>query len=223
MYLPGPEARLSMKKPVLLAFAGLVFAQWHSGLHAQKVPSDICYRPAIGSSVPEPEDLRSRNGVLKVELSIHNYPDADGSTRYCYLDGNGNESPNLRLKPGDLLVLHLKNDLKGPNPAIAHADGAHAHMNAEKNEDSCLEWLDDIDSTNLHFHGLTVPPVCHQDDVLKTSISPSDPPFEYRFRISGRTSRPDCIGTTRTFTALASAGARRSIGRNHRRGNRARQ
>jgi FtsP/CotA-like multicopper oxidase with cupredoxin domain len=28
-----------------------------------------------------------------------------------------------------------------------------------------------------------VPPVCHQDDVLKTSIQPGDPPFEYRFRI----------------------------------------
>jgi FtsP/CotA-like multicopper oxidase with cupredoxin domain len=38
-------------------------------------------------------------------------------------------------------------------------------------------------STNLHFHGLTVPPVCHQDDVLHTSIGPGDPPFEYRFRI----------------------------------------
>ena len=38
-------------------------------------------------------------------------------------------------------------------------------------------------STNLHFHGLTVPPVCHQDDVLKTSIQPGDAPFEYRFRI----------------------------------------
>lgn len=38
-------------------------------------------------------------------------------------------------------------------------------------------------STNLHFHGLTVPPLCHQDDVLKTSIGPGDPPFEYRFRI----------------------------------------
>jgi len=38
-------------------------------------------------------------------------------------------------------------------------------------------------STNLHFHGLTVPPVCHQDDVLKTSIQSDDPPFEYRFRI----------------------------------------
>ena len=38
-------------------------------------------------------------------------------------------------------------------------------------------------STNLHFHGLSVPPVCHQDDVLKTMIAPGDPPFEYRFQI----------------------------------------
>ena len=37
--------------------------------------------------------------------------------------------------------------------------------------------------TNLHFHGLTVPPVCHQDDVLKTLIPPGAPPFEYRFQI----------------------------------------
>jgi hypothetical protein len=35
-------------------------------------------------------------------------------------------------------------------------------------------------STNLHFHGLTVPPVCHQDDALKTSIQPDDAPFDYR-------------------------------------------
>jgi len=38
-------------------------------------------------------------------------------------------------------------------------------------------------STNLHFHGMTIPPVCHQDEVFKTSIRPGDPPFEYRFRI----------------------------------------
>ena len=38
-------------------------------------------------------------------------------------------------------------------------------------------------SANLHCHGLTIPPVCHQDDVLKTSLQPGDPPFEYRFRI----------------------------------------
>ncbi|MEX6913292.1 multicopper oxidase domain-containing protein, partial [Pseudomonas aeruginosa] len=28
-----------------------------------------------------------------------------------------------------------------------------------------------------------VPPVCHQDDVLKTSIQPDDAPFDYRLRI----------------------------------------
>jgi len=38
-------------------------------------------------------------------------------------------------------------------------------------------------STNLHFHGLEVPPICHQDDVIHTSIQPSEPGFEYRFRI----------------------------------------
>jgi FtsP/CotA-like multicopper oxidase with cupredoxin domain len=38
-------------------------------------------------------------------------------------------------------------------------------------------------STNLHFHGLTIPPTCHQDDVLKTSVQPGDAPFDYRFRI----------------------------------------
>jgi FtsP/CotA-like multicopper oxidase with cupredoxin domain len=50
-----------------------------------------------------------------------------------------------------------------------------------------------LTSANLHFHGLSVPPLCHQDDVLRTSIQPFEPPFEYRFRIptagdSGETS-----------------------------------
>ncbi|MFZ1157446.1 MAG: multicopper oxidase domain-containing protein, partial [Candidatus Sulfotelmatobacter sp.] len=38
-------------------------------------------------------------------------------------------------------------------------------------------------STNLHFHGLTIPPVCHQDDVLHTSIEAGAASFEYRTRI----------------------------------------
>lgn len=38
-------------------------------------------------------------------------------------------------------------------------------------------------STNLHFHGLAVPPVGHQDETLRTRIEPADPPFEYRIQI----------------------------------------
>ncbi len=160
-----------------------IFAQWHAVLRAKEVPANTCPRPSPGSAVTEPEDLRSRNGELKVDLTIHNYADADGSTRYCYTDGNGNQSPNLRLKPGDLLILRLKNDLKVSDPAPAGANHLHAHMNAEPSGDPCVSGAMTAKSTNLHFHGLTIPPVCHQDDVLKTSISPSDPPFEYRFRI----------------------------------------
>jgi FtsP/CotA-like multicopper oxidase with cupredoxin domain len=165
-----------VKELVLIALASVM-------LHAAEVPRNTCNRPGTGSAVPEPEDLRSINGVLKADLTIHNSIEADGSVRYCYVDGNGNVSPNLRLKPGDLLILHLKNDLTDLDPKV------HAHMHADKspaeksNNDPCVSGAMTATSTNLHFHGLTIPPVCHQDDVLKTSVSPRDAPFEYRFRI----------------------------------------
>jgi FtsP/CotA-like multicopper oxidase with cupredoxin domain len=177
-----------VKKRVLIAFASVFFAPWHGGLRAQDLASNACQHPLAGSALTEPEDLRSRNGVLKVDLTIQNHAGPDSSTRYCYVDGQGNQSPNLRLNPGDLLILRLKNELTDSHPTAGAAKHLHAHMNGEhkdagKNEDACAGGSMTSTSTNLHFHGLTVPPVCHQDDVLKTSIGPSDPPFEYRFRI----------------------------------------
>jgi FtsP/CotA-like multicopper oxidase with cupredoxin domain len=161
---------------------------------ADSVPRDPCTRAAPGSPVPEPRDLRSDHGVLKVDLSVHDFHEPDGTTRYCYVLPDGDIAPTLRLHPGDLLVLHLKNELVDPDPpahaeASAHAQpSAHAHSHdhggsAAKPTDPCSSGAMSAVSTNLHFHGLTVPPVCHQDDVLKTSIQPSDPPFEYRFQI----------------------------------------
>jgi FtsP/CotA-like multicopper oxidase with cupredoxin domain len=177
-----------MKNLPLVTFAFLVLAQCPRALRAQQSPHNICARPVTGSLVPEPADLRSTNGVLKVELTIHNHIEADGSTRYCYIDGNGNQSPNLRLKPGDLLILRLKNELTSADTAdasvAAPAMDSHTHMRSHKNGDPCAgaAAMTSI-STNLHFHGLTIPPVCHQDDVLNTAIGPRDPVFEYRFRI----------------------------------------
>ena len=180
-----------MKKRVIHVFAAMIFAPWGAALHAQDVPGNICQRPPAGTALTEPEDLRSRNGVLKVDLTFYNFTGADGSTRYCYIDAQGNQSPNLRLKPGDLLILRLKNDLTDSAPALASGKHPHAgmtemndvHMNAEENEGACTTGSLTSTSTNIHFHGLTVPAVCHQDDVLKTSIGPRDLPFEYRFRI----------------------------------------
>jgi FtsP/CotA-like multicopper oxidase with cupredoxin domain len=152
-----------------------------TGLRAQGLPNNTCPRPAIGSSVPEPEDLRSQNGVLKIDLTVRNYTDLNGAIRYCYLTADGSESPTLRLRPGELLILNLKNDLKDPEHAAGPAN--HHHNVAEKGADPCTSASMTITSTNLHFHGLTVPAICHQDDVLKTSLQPGDPPFEYRFYI----------------------------------------
>jgi FtsP/CotA-like multicopper oxidase with cupredoxin domain len=171
-------------KRLAIVFGSLIFAPWHWPLLAQPARDGACQRPSVGSAVPEPEDLRSQNGELKVDLAIHNYVEADGSVSYCYTTADGKQAPNLRLNPGDLLILNLKNDLTNPGNS-AHATPGHHHMAsaAKGNDDPCMSGLMTPTSTNLHFHGLTIPAVCHQDDVLHTSIQPGDAPFQYRFRV----------------------------------------
>jgi FtsP/CotA-like multicopper oxidase with cupredoxin domain len=150
-----------------------------------------CERPEPGSAIPEPQDLRSRDGILQVDLTIHDQKQPDGSTRYCYLTPDGTPSPTLRLKPGDLLILRFRNELTDFGSAAPTADHLQARSTpspwpmcvSRKKADPCNSGAMTATSSNLHFHGLTVPPVCHQDDVLKTSIQPDDPPFEYRLRI----------------------------------------
>ena len=172
-----------MQKLRLLIFAILCFASFHAGLCAQSLPSETCARPSPGSIVPEPRDLRSQNGVLKVALTVRNSSEAGQPARFCYISADGSESPTLHLHPGDLLILNLKNDLADPDHASVTPNQNHLHAVAANSDSPCTSGAMTSISTNLHFHGLTVPPVCHQDDVLKTSIQPSDPPFEYRFRI----------------------------------------
>jgi FtsP/CotA-like multicopper oxidase with cupredoxin domain len=162
---------------LILVVAALCFIA-QTAASAQREALEICPRPAAGSTVSEPEDLRSENGVLRVDFTYRSSVDANGQLRYCYLYKDGSQSPNLRLHPGDWLVLMLKNELK------MTADSPHRDRDkAMAMSDSCGGGTMNAWSTNLHFHGLSVPPVCHQDDVLKTSIAPDGAPFEYRFQI----------------------------------------
>jgi FtsP/CotA-like multicopper oxidase with cupredoxin domain len=131
--------------------------------------------------VSDPAEVRARDGVLSIELAVRNHREDDGSIRYCYVTPAGEQSPTLRLRPGDLLVLNLKNELSDLGaPAGTHA---HAHAKPDTQQDPCTNASMSLTSTNLHFHGLTVPAICHQDEVLKTSIPTGAPPFEYRFTI----------------------------------------
>lgn len=141
---------------------------------------DGCSRPAPGSVVSEPRDLFSRHGILQAQLTYSNFPAADGTEHYCYLSGDGSQAPTLRVRPGDRLILKLRNHLRSsaqpqPNSTMRHAMPATTGACAA----SQMTPL----STDLHFHGLTVPPVCHQDDVLRTFVRPGSRPFEYRLQI----------------------------------------
>jgi FtsP/CotA-like multicopper oxidase with cupredoxin domain len=71
--------------------------------------------------------------------------------------------------------IYLKNELV-PRPDAASP--AHVHAG-----NVCSAGPMTAVSTNLHFHGLAIPPTCHQDDVIHTAIQPSDPAFSYRFKI----------------------------------------
>lgn len=154
-----------------------VAVAWPHALRAEDHRREICPRPAVGSVVPEPPDLRSKNGVLEADLTAEDVKESDGRIRYCFTDSAGHESPNLRVHPGDLVILHLKNAQKDLGPAgqsPMHMHGAGAEL--------CASGSMSLVSTNLHFHGMTIPPACHQDDVLRTSLEPGDS-FEYRFRV----------------------------------------
>ena len=127
---------------------------------------DSCVRPQPGSEISEPQELRSHDGVLELDLAIDDQKLPDGTTRYCYVSSDGKLSPTLRLKPGDQLVIRLKNDLVDYaaakpelDPSGAQAPGSAPICTAKKDADPCSSGAMTPVSTNLHFHGFTAPPV----------------------------------------------------------------
>jgi FtsP/CotA-like multicopper oxidase with cupredoxin domain len=150
-----------------------------AGAQAQSSAADVCARPTPGSLVSEPEDVRSQNGVLTVELTYRSERAANGEPRYCYIAADGAQAPTLRAHPGDLVVIRLKNELEMPVHPMSMAMET-AGINAPQ---QCAGKAMTSVSTNLHFHGLAIAPTCNVDDVLHTWVQPGDAPFEYRFRM----------------------------------------
>lgn len=150
---------------ILLCWAGIAVAQ----------PASICSRPVPGASVRPPAELRSSNGKLKVDFSLRTSVDVYGLTLYCYVYGENIPSPTLRVRPGDEVIINLKNDLP---PAESGSAMVHSHK-----ANACGNGSVTASSTNLHFHGLSIPPVCHQDEVIYTLVQPGEKAYEYRFKV----------------------------------------
>ncbi len=123
-----------------------------------------CPRYNPGSVVLEPKSLYSSNGVLQVTFTYQTSVDANGNTLYCFVSQDGTESPTLHLKPGDTLVLTLKNLLPVPSKAsmrMALPKGSTICANPEMNPSS----------VNVHYHGTNTSPTCGADEVIHTIIN----------------------------------------------------
>jgi FtsP/CotA-like multicopper oxidase with cupredoxin domain len=179
------EAHRVRKKPLLRKTSSVsvqkfrrlawvaAFSLASSFLFALAPDQEACPRPASGSLLTSPAELRSDHGSLTAALSFRTSLDPAGRVRYCYIDADGDQSPTLRVHPGDLITLKLKNDLPAATPS------AHTHPTTTQ----CGSAHMNADSTNLHFHGLSIPPMCHQDESLNTLVQPAESGFEYKFRI----------------------------------------
>jgi FtsP/CotA-like multicopper oxidase with cupredoxin domain len=137
---------------------------------------ETCQRPEPGSEVLQPPDVRSQNGRLEITLIFHHEKVA-GIDRYCYVDQSGRQTPTLRVRRGDSVALHFLNN------ADAKLTRSSAMNHAGSRDQDCTGQPRGGEVTNLHFHGMALPPVCHQDDVLHTYISPGAPVYTYSFHI----------------------------------------
>src|SRR5271169_2949075 len=138
-------------------------------------------RPAAGTVVQDALSLSSQNGVLNTKLAMGYSVDTYGYSHYCYKYATTTgpvESPTLRLNPGDQLELGVKD--------VIVNDGLDSMSGMDMSPPGTVcgdNGTATVQSTNVHFHGLNVPPVCHQDDVLTALIQPGTPGFEFSLQI----------------------------------------
>lgn len=148
---------------------------WQSIPSLAQSSSDVCSRPNAGDFASSPPLVRSKIGKLDATFVLRNF----GGERFCLLYNGKVQSPTLWVEPGDTVVLRVKNEVN--NSAVSSEE--HHHPSGQLlNPCSGANAASSPLRTNLHFHGLNIPPTCHGDDVLGTVI-PSGSTFEYRFKI----------------------------------------
>ncbi len=142
--------------------------------------SQPCKRNAVGSVVAGPKDLFSKRGKLELTLSYDSNVDEDGNTQYCYLTENNERSPTLHLKPGDDLILTIRNNtVAQSSDAIVQMQKDMEPRPGEKSQACGPATKMDSSTTNVHFHGTNVSPKCGEDEAIYTMINHGDS-FTYR-------------------------------------------
>jgi FtsP/CotA-like multicopper oxidase with cupredoxin domain len=141
-------------------------------------------RPVSGTEVQDAYTVTPQNGVLQADFSLGYSVDQQGYTHYCYQYQSPTgvvEAPTLRLNPGDQFQLNVTN-------VIQDSDASKMQMHHAATGQVCGDGgMATISSTNVHFHGMPIPPTCHQDDVIDTLIQPGSPAFDFNIQIPADT------------------------------------
>ena len=163
-----------MKTGILLSLGLLLLTLPQA--HAAGPSNGVCPRYAPGSALVEPKDLFSVSGILRVTFNYETRVDDNGNTLYCFMTPDGTQSPTLHVHPGDELQILLRNNL----PLTSNTPAAMHGMNGMKMEPitisgepkaNCGGMVMTDASVNIHYHGTNTPPLCHQDEVIKTLIN----------------------------------------------------
>jgi FtsP/CotA-like multicopper oxidase with cupredoxin domain len=169
-----------MKELDMRSLSKCLFAMVVCGFAFLKPVAQNCPpRPDSGTVVADPFSISSQNGVLSAKFTLGHSVDSGGYTHFCYNYVTGTqtvEAPTLRLNPGDTLNLAVVNGIK-------NNDSMKMNMEAPAGPICGDGGPATVNSTNVHFHGMNVPPVCHQDDVINTLIQPGSPGFPFAVHV----------------------------------------
>src|ERR1044072_5271881 len=116
---------------------------------------DVCERFPQGSTVTEPENLYSKDGVLEVNFTYQTREDDYGKTLYCFTNSDGAQSPTLHVHPGDTLIINLTNLVPEGTGTMHHMAGMDM---SRAGEGGCGDLAMTDASVNIHYHGTNTPP-----------------------------------------------------------------
>jgi FtsP/CotA-like multicopper oxidase with cupredoxin domain len=164
------------------AFAGN-FIVILAPLFASAAAAQDCPQLRPGAMVRDPVSIRSSGGTLRADFVFRTSVDVYGLRHYCYVYNGDVISPTLRVRPGDELVLRLRNELPSSGDLAAPSEAPWPHAHTMEVQGVCGGGKLFAASTNMHFHGMHIAPTCHEDDVLSTLVEPNGGWYEYRFHI----------------------------------------
>lgn len=149
--------------------------------YLKSVAQDCPARPASGTVAADPYNIVSQGGILSARFLLAHSVDSTGYTHYCYKyqtpTNTTAEAPTLRVNPGDIINLNVVDAITGTIDSTMKMDmGPSSTVCGDGGTAT-------INSTNVHFHGMNVPPVCHQDDVINTLIQPGTPGFQFNVHV----------------------------------------